>query len=141
MRHITINTIQETAILDVIRHNMEDTTIFVCSSCFNDAENCTCGRFEAEKIEIDKNMQEILKNLNAKNYKTVFSCESHFNKQLPQIYIKFVKDYDFSFLPDGFSYKRRFRIVEHLNRNKKPDKFEAEKQNCLKNLLIWSEKI
>ena len=122
--------------MDATRHNQKA----VCSACFHDIENCTCGKFDAE-ILIDENMQEILINLNEKGYKTVFSCEGHFDGFF-HTYVKFCNDHNFSLIPKNFKYVKKHRILEYAYKNKKnQEKFEEEKREVLKNLLAWSEKI
>ena len=121
--------------MDVIRHNQKA----VCSVCFHDFGSCSCGK-NAE-ILIDEGMQNILINLNGKGYITMFSCESHFDKHY-QIYVSFASDYSFSEIPEGFKYIKRHRILESIIKERKQvEKFEAEKQRKLLNLLVWSENL
>ena len=121
--------------MDVIRHNRKA----VCSACFRDFGSCSCGK-NAE-ILIDEGMQKILINLNQKGYKTVFSCESHFDGYY-HMYIMFAKNYNFPDIPKDFKFVKKHRIIESfIKKRKKKEEFEAEKKKKLSDLLVWSETI
>lgn len=66
--------------------------IMVCPQCFERKCNHGC-----DKIEIDESMEEILKVLNNKNYKTLYHCGGHVYGGFIQIYIMFASCVNFGY--------------------------------------------
>ena len=58
---------------------------FVCPYCFNNITKCDCNNYIEYLIRIDRNIQEHIRILNDKGYKTRFCCEGHDT----YIYIRF----------------------------------------------------
>lgn len=121
---------------------------YVCPKCFYTMDKCECKIFPHYSITwIDKGIQEIIRILNSKGYMTQYSCESH----TPQdnLYIAFYYGYGFGKTlpaPEGFKIKSSGRTIEHLygkdSRARKKmtaEEFEAEKKECLDNLLEWAK--
>ena len=101
---------------------------YVCPKCFNRIENCICEVQPWNLIMVDVNMQEIVRTLNGKGYKTTSCCESHFGDTL-NLYISFVCDYGIT-TPDGFNWKNRDNCI--IYSFKKADVSSEEKYNNLK---------
>lgn len=115
---------------------------FVCQSCFNKLDECTCEVFPPYGlIFIDQNIQEHIRILRNKGYRTSGCCESHYNSDCNNIYISFGSDYGFGStipLPEGFTFmKRKCAIVYKYKSKIKEADMLAEKELKLKELLDW----
>lgn len=119
------------------RRNLKMYRNYVCPFCFNQINKCICKIYPPYTlIQIDKNMQEIVRELNKKGYKTKYSCESHYGYTY-NIYISFLKKYIFKELPDGFVMPNDYTI-EHIIKNSKKEKnFNQEKEKYLDILKKW----
>ena len=87
-------------------------------------------------VNIDRNLQDVIRVLNEKGYVTRFCCESHSDND--SIYIMFAKDYGFDTMPDGFAYNEKDNVIRHeYDRGIDYDKFVEDKQRHLEALLAW----
>lgn len=121
---------------------------YVCPRCFHNIYKCKCDSKPYYSLWwIDRNIQEIIRILNQKGYKTQYSCESHDPQST--IYISFMNrcqpDHTIP-APNGFELKGGGNIIEHKygkdSRARKKmtmEEFEAEKKECLANLLEWAK--
>lgn len=114
---------------------------YVCPYCFCNIEDCTCSSKPQELIQIDRNMQEIIRILNKKGYKTMYCCESH--KPTENMYIKFKYDYGFGHelpMPDGFD--NIYNGVSFMYVPKTTSKeFAQQKKEHLDSLMDWCEEL
>jgi len=119
---------------------------YVCPRCFNNVDVCKCdGKAYYSLWWIDRGIQEHIRILNEKGYKTQYSCESH--NPLDNLYIAFFRDNSFGKsipIPDGFHLKGNGKTLEHIygkdSKTRKKmtiEEFEVEKKKCLDTLLEW----
>ena len=119
---------------------------YVCPRRFRTVDECGCDDKAYYPLWwIDRNVQEHIRLLNEKGYKTQYCCESHGKND--NLYISFFRDHGFGKglpAPDGFKVKHKGKLVEHLygedSRQRKrmtQSEFEAEKVECLNILLDW----
>lgn len=113
---------------------------YVCPHCFCTLDKCKCDcNLPYYLIWVDKGIQEHVKVLNQKGYRTNDSCESH--SKYMNMYISFVCDYGFGDtlpLPNGFKRMKKNGAVSVLYNNKITDEeFEMQKKEHLNNLLEW----
>lgn len=111
---------------------------YVCPVCFNRVEHCTCYCPQQYLIWVDYGIQEHVRILNQKGYRTANSCESH--DQNGNMYVSFVTDYNFdeSTIPDGFKIMRNPYAVSFMYKRKTTDdEFTIQKEQHLKALLDW----
>lgn len=112
---------------------------YVCPRCFYTPRECVCERAPWELVCIDRNIQEHIRILNQKGYKTEYCCESH--SKYENLYISFYDDYglgDAVTLPDGFKFNKRGKYIEYLyNRKITDQEFEKQKKEQLAILLEW----
>ena len=111
-----------------------------CDLCFK--KNCNCEN--KNLIELDKRMIGMLKTLNRKGYKTIFSCESHYGYSL-NVYIVFTKNYfEGMEMPDGFKYNKKERSIKHIisskNRRNR-EQFNLEKEYHIEKLKEWVKEL
>lgn len=110
---------------------------YVCSKCFNTPDKCTCEFQPYYLVNIDRNIQNVIRVLNEKGYMTRYCCESH--NENDSIYIMFARDYGFDTLPDGFIRNASNVIRHEYERRMDYDEFLEDKQRHLKALLDWCE--
>lgn len=123
---------------------------YVCPKCFYTLDKCKCTSFPHYNIWwIDKGIQEHVRVLNEKGYKTQYSCESH----TPQdnLYIMFYNKYDFGNtlpVPEGFKCKNNVNTIEHVygkdsktRKKMTKEEFETEKRKHLDVLLEWCKSL
>lgn len=120
--------------------NKESYMNYVCPHCFYTLDECKCeNSLPYYLIWIDKGIQEHVRILNQKGYRTNDSCESH--SKYMNMYISFVYDYGFGDtlpLPNGFKRMKKNSAVSVLYNNKMTDEeFEIQKKEHLANLLEW----
>ena len=87
---------------------------YVCPYCWNTLDNCICEMFPPyHLIFIDKNIQEHIRLLNEKGYRTMACCEGHKEVCL-NTYISFANDYfkDVT-TPEGFKYDKKRRMITY----------------------------
>lgn len=119
--------------------NKEAYMNYICPYCWNTLDNCTCDLFPPyHLIFIDKNIQEHIRILNEKGYRTTACCEGH-REVCINTYIAFANDYfkDTS-APDGFEYDKKRRVVTYTYSMKlTEEKMEELKKEKLRALLEW----
>ena len=122
-----------------MKKNKEAYMNYVCPYCWNTLNKCACELFPPyHLIFIDKNIQEHIKILNEKGYKTVGCCEGH-SKICINTYIAFSDDYfkEIS-IAEGFKYDKKRRIINYTYSQKlTEEKMEELKAEKLKALLEW----
>lgn len=110
---------------------------YVCPNCYHNMYDCECQGLPYNLLWIDTGIQEHVRILNAKGYRTMNSCESH--KKGDSIYISFAFPYgigDTLPLPIGFTVKPLHggcAIYGAVNE----DNFELWKKLMLYDLLNW----
>lgn len=135
--------------------NIFDKSIWVCPICF--CESCFHDCDDFDKIEIDASMQEILKILNDKGYKTQYHCGGHVNKKYQnnfiQIYIRFWYGINFSLdemnsVGDGWVWDFHhnandldFIIKPEIRKNMTEDEVVKLLEKKHKELLNWANKL
>lgn len=116
---------------------------YVCPYCWNTLNNCTCDLFPPyHLVFIDKNIQEHIRILNEKGYRTVGCCEGHV-KVCINTYIAFSDNYfKDTGTPDGFKYDKKRRIVTYTYSTKlSKEDMERIKEEKLKTLLEWCKSL
>lgn len=112
---------------------------FVCPHCWNTLDNCTCKLFPPyHLIFIDRNIQEHIRILNEKGYRTTGCCEGHRTVCI-NTYISFADNYFKEIgTPEGFKYdKRRWSISYTYSTKLTKEKMEELKTDKLAVLLEW----
>mgnify|MGYP006967403145 CR=1 FL=1 len=116
---------------------------YVCPYCWNALDNCTCKLFPPyHLIYIDKNIQEHIRILNEKGYRTMACCEGHKDVCI-NTYIAFANNYfkDID-TPDGFEYDKKRRMITYTYSTKLEEKgMEELKKEKLKTLLNWCKNL
>lgn len=89
---------------------------YVCSVCFNPLNKCQCQYQPYQLYWIDKPLQDIIKTLNEKGYRTAYSCAGHYidGNTRTDTYITFAFPYEFMELPQGFQYSKRDKTIRHI---------------------------
>ncbi len=116
---------------------------YICPHCWNTLNNCTCDLFPPyHLIFIDKNIQEHIRILNEKGYRTTGCCEGH-RKVCVNTYIAFTKDYfNNTDMPEGFKYNKKRRIVTYTYSSKlTKESMEELKKEKLETLLEWCKSL
>lgn len=112
---------------------------YICPYCWNTLNNCTCELFPPyHLIFIDKGIQEHIRILNEKGYRTTGCCEGHM-KICINTYIAFsdnyFKDTD---IPEGFRYNKKRKMVTYTYSTRlTKEKMEELKKEKLEVLLEW----
>ena len=116
---------------------------YVCPYCWQTLNKCVCSLFPPyHLILIDKNIQEHIRILNEKGYRTTGCCEGH-RKVCINTYIAFAKDYfkDVS-MPEGFKYDKKRRIITYTySTNLAKENMEEIKMEKLETLLEWCKNL
>lgn len=116
---------------------------YICPYCWNTLNNCTCELFPPyHLILIDKNIQEHIRILNEKGYRTTGCCEGH-RKVCVSTYISFACNYfkDMS-VPDGFKYDKKKKMVVYTYKAELAQKrMEEAKREKLEALLEWCKNL
>ena len=116
---------------------------YVCPYCMNTLDNCTCSLFPPyHLIFIDRNIQEHIRVLNEKGYRTTACCEGHMDVCI-NTYVSFADNYFKSTgTPDGFKYDKKRRMVTYTYSTKlKEEEMEELKKEKLKILLEWCKSL
>ncbi len=112
---------------------------YICPYCWHTLNNCTCDLFPPyHLIFIDKNIQEHIRILNEKGYRTIGCCEGH-RKTCVNTYIAFADNYfnDMS-LPEGFKYDKKKKTIAYAYSTKLAQaNIEEIKKEKLETLLEW----
>ena len=118
--------------------NKEAYDNYVCPYCLYTLDNCTCELFPPyHLIHIDKNIQEHIRILNEKGYRTMYCCEGH--NRGSNTYIAFSQNYfkEIS-TPKGFKYNRKRATITYTYSMKlTKEKVEELKAKKLAVLLEW----
>jgi hypothetical protein len=105
-------------------------------------DNCTCKLFPPHHlIHIDENIQEHIRILNDKGYRTIHCCEGH--EIGSNTYISFAMNYfgDIK-APKHFVYKKNGTIVTHSYPSKlTKEELEESKKRNLELLLEWCNQL
>ena len=126
-----------------MRKNMDAYINYVCPYCWNTLNNCSCDLFPPYcLIFIDKNIQEHIRLLNKKGYRTTACCEGHKDAGM-NTYIAFTDNYfDDTSVPNGFKYDRKRKMVTHTYSTKLDEnKLEEVKKEMLLVLLEWCKSL
>lgn len=119
--------------------NKEAYMNYVCPYCWYTLDKCICRLFPPYHIIfIDKNIQEHIRLLNEKGYRTVGCCEGH-RVRCINTYIAFADDYFKDIrIPDGFIYDKKRRMITYTYSMKiSEEKMEESKKEKLTVLLKW----
>lgn len=112
---------------------------YVCPYCWNTLDNCTCEIFPPyHLVFIDRGIQEHIRTLNEKEYKTIGCCEGH-KEVCTNTYLAFANDYlkDID-MPDGFKYDKKRRMVVYTYPTRiTEEELEEMKKETLAILLKW----
>lgn len=122
-----------------MRKNKEAYMNFVCPYCWYTLDNCICDLFPPyHLIFIDRNIQEHIRLLNEKGYRTMGCCEGH-REVCINTYITFPEDYFKGIdTPEGFKYDRKRRTIAYTYSMKlTEEKMEELKAEKLAVLLEW----
>lgn len=113
----------------------KDRFVYVCPSCWEEIDKCRCGSYPYFLIQVDRNILPIVRNLNLKGYQTCGSCESHPEEGRSSMQLYFKKHYRFSEpIPGNGHYGANGNWT-------RPIKSIEEKEQLLKELLEWSERL
>lgn len=123
---------------------------YICPQCFNTLDVCECDSKPYYSLWwIDRNIQEVVRVLNEKGYKTQYCCESHDPQHT--IYIAFMNScrLDNAILaPEGFKFRSSRSVIEHAygkdskaRKKMTMEEFEAEKKKHLDILLEWAKSL
>lgn len=116
---------------------------YICPYCWHTLNKCTCDLFPPyHLIFIDSNIQEHIRILNEKGYRTTGCCEGHM-KVCINTYIAFANDYfkDIE-IPNGFKYnKKRKTIAYTYSTTLTKEKMEKLKKEKLDTLLEWCKNL
>lgn len=113
---------------------------YVCYTCFKRVNECTCEFYPPTSlIMIDEAMQDIVRIMNEKGFRTMGCCESHYKGVCQCIYVAIGSfKYEITTFPEGFVWNRyRHSLAHEYKRNISKEEFEAEKAKYLKILREW----
>lgn len=116
---------------------------YICPYCWNTLNNCDCDLFPPyQLIFIDKNIQEHIRILNKKGYRTTGCCEGH-RKICINTYISFADNYfKNTEMPEGFKYDKKRKMITHSYSTRlTKDKMEESKKENLDILLAWCNQL
>lgn len=122
--------------------NKESYMNFVCPYCLYTLDKCTCELFPPyHLINIDKNIQEHIRILNKKGYRTMYCCEGHGIGS--NTYITFAMDYFKDIImPKNFKYdKKRTMVTYSYSTKLTEEKAEELKKENLALLLEWCKNL
>ena len=116
---------------------------FVCPYCWNTLDNCTCELFPPYHLMfIDRNIQEHIRILNEKGYRTIACCEGH-KTVCVETYVAFGQDFFEGIdMPKGFKYHKKRRVIHHSYSAKlTEEQLEDKKKESLAVLLEWCKNL
>ena len=111
---------------------------YICPYCWYTLDNCICELFPPYYlIHIDKNIQEHIRILNQKGYRTMYCCEGHNGGS--NVYISFTENYFEEInIPKGFKYDRKRKMIAYtLSTKLTKERMEEIKREKLEILLEW----
>ena len=123
--------------------NKEAYMNYICPYCWHTLDNCTCDLFPPyHLIFIDQNIQEHVRILNEKGYRTTACCEGH-RKVCLNTYVAFANDYFKNIdMPDGFKHDKKRRTISYVYSSKlTEEKMEEIKKEKLETLLEWCKSL
>ena len=121
-----------------MRKNLSHYRNYVCPECFEQLNVCRCNFMPHSLIMIDEGVQECVRELNKKNYRTSGCCEGHFRGVCRDLYISFGIEYNvFDNLPDGFYYNEKRRMIIYVYNAENQADFEVEKIIAAEKLTEW----
>lgn len=126
-----------------MRKNKDAYMNYVCPYCWNTLNKCTCKLFPPyHLIFIDRNIQEHVRLLNEKGYKTIGCCEGH-REICINTYISFADDYfKETGTPEGFKYDKKRRLITYTYSMKlTEEEMEEIKMEKLETLLKWCKSL
>ena len=126
-----------------MRKNKDAYMNYVCPYCWHTLNKCKCDLFPPyHLILVDKNIQEHVRVLNEKGYRTTASCEGH-REVCINTYIAFAKDYTNEIdIPDGFKYNKKRKIISYTYSQKLTEEdMEEIKKEKLRILLEWCKSL
>lgn len=127
------------------KRGIESYLNYVCPCCFNQLMDCKCNGdlFPMSMIMVDLGVQEAVRILNKKGYRTLDSCEGH--SKYSNTYISFRSNYGFGEslpLPDGFGKMKKNHAVSTMYDMSLSDEcYELQKKMNLDALLSWAESL
>ena len=133
-----------------IRRSKEMYAEFVCPRCFQQIHKCTCELYPPRNlIQIDLDIQEIIRILNQKGYRTQFCCAGHGDEyklyNFTEIYISFPYPQSilrFDTLPAGFTEDKRACVIRcRFPKNLSEVQFAAYHKAALDNLYLWAQNL
>ena len=123
-----------------MRRSKKAYELYVCPRCFNPVNKCTCELYPPyELIMIDKKLQEPIRLLNQKGYRTWACCEGH--KADEEIYIRLLVTDEMmkNKLPNGFWIDKKEFIRCRIPKN--CEDIEQFKDNKISELKSWILKL
>lgn len=111
---------------------------YVCPNCWYTLDSCICELFPPYYlIHIDKNIQEHIRILNEKGYRTMYCCEGHNGGS--NTYIAFTNNYFEEIgIPEGFKYDKKRRMITYTYSTRlTKEKINEIKAKKLAVLLNW----
>lgn len=119
----------------------KDYELFVCPSCWNQLNKCTCECYPPHNlIFIDRKMQKVIKILNEKNYRTGGCCEGHYRGHC-DMYIAFGLEHNFN-IPEGFKYlEKRRTIIWEQPKKITLEEYIAMQDEHIETLLKWANNL
>lgn len=126
-----------------MRRNKNAYMNYVCPYCLNTLNKCSCTLFPPyQLILIDKNIQEHVRILNEKGYRTTACCEGHKDVCI-STYIAFASHYfDDTSVPEGFKYdKKRKTVIYTYSTKLIEEEMEELKKEKLETLLTWCKNL
>lgn len=124
-------------------NSMDKHLDYVCPHCWHSVDECTCEYQPWKLIQIDRNMQPIIRILNEKGYVTEFCCESH--DVHGNMYIKFRYKHGFGSdlpAPEGFEIRDKSETISFIYDSKATtEEFEKQKREHLDSLMKWCEEL
>ena len=116
---------------------------YVCPYCWYTLDNCICDIFPPyHTIFIDRNIQEHIRLLNEKGYRTMGCCEGH-RERCISTYIAFADNY-FNEIgtPEGFKYDKKRRMIVYTYSTKiKEEEMKKIKSEKIAKLLEWCKSL
>lgn len=128
-----------------MERNKEAYLNYVCPYCWNTLDECICELFPPyHLLLIDHGMQEHIRILNNKGYRTTGCCEGHMDVCV-STYIAFAQEYfdDDTVLPEGFVYNKKRRMLCHKYKVRRlsQEALENEKSEYIEKLLLWCKNL
>lgn len=126
-----------------VEKNEEVYQNYVCPKCLYRLPDCKCpGSPPYQILWIDKSLQNHIRILNQKKYKTKFCCEGHDEDDRAHIMFHCGNSPDnLDTLPEGWKYNKRWGRIETKKKYKDMEGGYAAKQKYMDSLLEWIESL